>query len=89
MEGQGLMRYPDGKSYKGKFKDGKMHGLGVFTWPDNKVYSGCFKFNKMHGFGRLISNKTKYGAWENGKYKNAISESQYERYIKQKIEVTS
>lgn len=27
-----MMMFPDGSSYKGDFKDCKMHGYGIYTW---------------------------------------------------------
>lgn len=32
MDGKGSFIWPDGRSYKGDYKDDKKHGQGLFTW---------------------------------------------------------
>lgn len=32
MEGKGLYKWKDGRSYDGEFKNDKKHGFGIFTW---------------------------------------------------------
>ena len=34
---------PNGRSYEGEWKNGKMHGSGKFIWEDGRVYQGYFK----------------------------------------------
>lgn len=38
MEGFGILKYPDGKNYKGEFKNNLPHGQGTKTWPDGRKY---------------------------------------------------
>ena len=38
--GDGEYTWADGRKYKGKWANNKMHGEGIFTWPDNKIYKG-------------------------------------------------
>ena len=33
---------PNGRSYEGEWKNGKMHGSGKFVWEDGRVYQGLF-----------------------------------------------
>jgi hypothetical protein len=42
MHGQGLYKWPDGKSYNGEFKFDKKDGYGIYTWADGKRYEGNF-----------------------------------------------
>jgi len=32
MDGEGEFRWPDGRKYKGEYKDDKKEGFGVFEW---------------------------------------------------------
>ena len=36
MEGEGEFKWPDGRIFKGNYKNGKKNGYGVLSWPDGK-----------------------------------------------------
>ena len=40
MAWKGTLKFPDGSSYSGEWKNNKMHGKGVFKWFDGKVIEG-------------------------------------------------
>ena len=46
MEGEGVFSWPDGRKYKGAYKDDLKNGFGVFEWPDGKRYEGPWKDGK-------------------------------------------
>lgn len=46
MHGEGIFTYPDGRSYKGQYKNNFKHGYGVYTWSNGRVYSGNWKDGK-------------------------------------------
>lgn len=48
-DGNGSMKYPDGRKYVGQFHDGKMDGTGKMTYPDGKVEDGQWKDGKFVG----------------------------------------
>lgn len=37
-EGKGVMKFKDGRQYKGDWLRDKMHGKGVFSWPTGQRY---------------------------------------------------
>ena len=41
--GEGTLKFPDGSSYSGEWKNNKMHGKGIFKWSDGKVIKGTWK----------------------------------------------
>ncbi|XP_034042312.1 alsin-like isoform X2 [Thalassophryne amazonica] len=57
VNGRGTMKWPDGRSYSGNFKNGLEDGYGECTMP-NKVsnktetYMGHWREGKIHGFGK-------------------------------------
>uniref|UniRef100_A0A665UNQ9 Alsin Rho guanine nucleotide exchange factor ALS2 a n=1 Tax=Echeneis naucrates TaxID=173247 RepID=A0A665UNQ9_ECHNA len=57
VHGRGTMKWPDGRTYKGNFKNGQEDGYGECIIP-NKVlnkpdsYQGNWKDGKIHGFGK-------------------------------------
>jgi hypothetical protein len=66
--GNGQMRYPDGRVYVGWFLNGKPHFTGEMKYPDGKVYRGQFLNGQFHGKGMLMMpDGTMYrGEFENG-----------------------
>jgi hypothetical protein len=34
MDGVGVYRWADGRSYEGEYSDDKKNGYGIYTWPD-------------------------------------------------------
>ena len=49
--GQGIYRWPNGRTYVGEWCDNQMQGEGVESWPNGSRYEGQFKGNKRHGQG--------------------------------------
>ena len=50
-EGLGIMRWADGTSYEGEWRQGLMQGTGIEVYTDGGVYSGQFHGNSRHGIG--------------------------------------
>ena len=69
FNGNGILKYNNGRKYEGNFKEGKMDGNGKFIWEDGKTYIGSYVNDKKHGQGKLIYNNDKYyeGSWVNNK----------------------
>ena len=40
MNGIGLLKWIDGRSYYGEFFEDKKHGFGIFSWQDGRKYIG-------------------------------------------------
>jgi hypothetical protein len=51
MNGQGILLWPDGREYRGEFRDDKREGFGVFKWKDGRTYRGHWINGKQHGIG--------------------------------------
>ena len=47
----GEIKFSDGESYRGGFRNGKPHGKGVYTWSDGQRYQGEFLNGDFHGKG--------------------------------------
>lgn len=69
MNGEGVFKWNDGRSYTGKFNQSVREGLGKFIWPDGTYYEGHFVDNTMNGYGVLTDKKgVSVGyEWLNGK----------------------
>ncbi|XP_042350663.1 alsin-like [Plectropomus leopardus] len=57
VHGRGTMKWPDGRTYSGSFKNGQEDGYGECIIPDkvlNKpdIYQGHWRDGKIHGFGK-------------------------------------
>ena len=68
--GKGEMKWKNGASYMGTWKDDKFEGLGKFLHKDGSEYQGQWKANQKSGKGVFINaDKTfKYtGDWANDK----------------------
>ncbi|XP_014681140.1 PREDICTED: alsin-like isoform X2 [Priapulus caudatus] len=53
MSGQGEMKWPDQKTYVGKFKNNLMHGYGILNTPcsdGTDVSEGHWREGKLHGY---------------------------------------
>jgi len=50
-DGVGIMRWVDGTSYEGEWRQDMLQGFGVEVYPDGGVYSGQFHGNARHGIG--------------------------------------
>ena len=59
MNGGGIFVWPDGRKYKGQYKDDKKEGYGFFEWPDGKKYRGNWNNGKQDGEGELYNISTK------------------------------
>ena len=46
MNGQGIFRWADGRSYNGSYKNDIKHGQGTMIWPDGKRFTGQWKEGK-------------------------------------------
>ncbi|XP_057708609.1 alsin-like isoform X2 [Corythoichthys intestinalis] len=73
VHGRGTMRWPDGRTYTGNFKNGLEDGYGECMIPDkllNKAgcYQGHWKDGKIHGFGiyRYASGEVYEGCFNEG-----------------------
>ena len=60
--------FPDGRKYKGEFKDGNPNGQGEESYPDGGKYIGEWKDGKFHGEGILETPDgiTYLGGWKYG-----------------------
>lgn len=102
VHGRGTMKWPDGRVYKGNFKngledgygecvipnkgqdkpdtyrgqwkEGKIHGFGKYKYGSGEVYEGCFCEGQRHGYGMLSAGKLArtsssifIGQWVHGK----------------------
>lgn len=66
----GKMLFPDGKLYKGCFKNNEPNGQGKIIYPDGSKYVGSVVNGKREGFGIKygLDGKRKYeGDWFHGK----------------------
>uniref|UniRef100_A0A8C2ZHI7 Alsin Rho guanine nucleotide exchange factor ALS2 n=1 Tax=Cyclopterus lumpus TaxID=8103 RepID=A0A8C2ZHI7_CYCLU len=78
VNGRGTMKWPDGRTYNGNFKNGQEDGYGECIMPDkvlNKTdcYQGHWRDGKIHGFG-----KYKYASGE--VYEGCFSDGQRHGY---------
>lgn len=70
MEGIGIYKWSDGRSYEGEYIDDKKHGYGIYRWADGRAYAGYWNLGKQHGLGVYTvatENRKKHGLWEEGK----------------------
>lgn len=59
--GEGSYRWPDGRYYRGSWRNGKPHGQGTGTAIDGSRYQGDWRNGKYHGNGVLQSDRaTRY-----------------------------
>ncbi|KAJ3591672.1 hypothetical protein NHX12_006804 [Muraenolepis orangiensis] len=68
MHGRGTLKWPDGRSYSGTFRDGledgsghwrdgQIQGYGTYRYASGEVYEGCFHDGQRHGYGMLTSGR--------------------------------
>lgn len=58
-DGYGVYTYPDGRCYKGQWKNGKQHGEGLFISPEGIQRKGEWKLGKrMHWLDEINSEYT-------------------------------
>jgi hypothetical protein len=68
INGQGSIRWPNGESYTGGFKDGKYDGQGIFIYVGGDKYEGGWKDGDEDGkgiFTRINGDKFT-GVWKEG-----------------------
>ena len=51
--GLGVMTYPDGQKYVGRWEDDKRNGQGTVTYPYGREYEGEFKSGERNGQGTV------------------------------------
>ena len=81
----GRMKWSNGDSFTGFFKNGNMY-MGTYTFASGDKYSGMFNSkNQFHGMGRFFFKSGGYygGNWQNGKYegKGYYHNSEYARQV--------
>ena len=70
IEGNGEMKWKDGREFYGQFVNGKEEGEGTFKYANGNFYIGPFKEGKQNGVAVFIepAERTKrHGEWKNGK----------------------
>lgn len=67
--GKGVMRWYDGREYRGQFSFDKLHGEGIMTWPTGAKYVGQYCDNYKGGMGKLtLPDGTSFeGNWHRGR----------------------
>ena len=55
MQGEGELRWPDGRMYRGSFRQNLQYGFGYSEspGPNGTAYDGNWKDGKMNGYGVL------------------------------------
>lgn len=38
--GYGIIKFADGATYEGEFRNNMLHGKGKYVWKDGKMYDG-------------------------------------------------
>lgn len=65
-DGQGIYTWPNGDTYNGQWKQGKMEGQGTLRYHGGEQYTGSFSNNKRDGSGTMkwANNEQYEGNWE-------------------------
>jgi hypothetical protein len=68
--GLGVVEWPGGASYSGRFAAGRRDGQGTFRWPDGNQYVGEWRDGQPSGLGtRIFANgRYKAGYFDRGRY---------------------
>ena len=69
MEGLGVYKWSDGKSYIGEYHNDRKHGYGIYKW-GAKLYMGQWKRGQQSGLGIYTNGdrpECRYGLWEEGR----------------------
>eukprot|EP00746_Dinoflagellata_sp_MGD_P065077 gnl/MRDRNA2_/MRDRNA2_27120_c0_seq1.p1 gnl/MRDRNA2_/MRDRNA2_27120_c0~~gnl/MRDRNA2_/MRDRNA2_27120_c0_seq1.p1 ORF type:complete len:203 (-),score=22.04 gnl/MRDRNA2_/MRDRNA2_27120_c0_seq1:239-847(-) len=66
--GTGVMRWEDGREYRGQFAYDDMYGEGTMSWPTGATYVGQYCDNLKSGIGKLtLPDGSSYmGSWYQG-----------------------
>jgi len=69
MNGKGIMTWPNGSKYEGKWENGRRKGSGTFTFQDGSKYEGKWENDKENGNGtKTLPDGSEYdGEWLDGK----------------------
>ena len=63
--GRGILKWPDGPTYYGQFRNDKASGKGRLIFKQGEEYEGDWVDNKANGFGIYKSKEVKYeGKWK-------------------------
>ena len=64
------VRYQNGATYKGEFKNNKPHGEGTYLLPNKTKYVGEFRNGKRNIFGHVTfpDGATYIGEWKDDKF---------------------
>lgn len=54
MNGKGVYKWEDGRTYEGEYLNDKKHGYGEYTWADGRKYIGQWAEGKQHGLGIIL-----------------------------------
>lgn len=67
-DGDHTVEFPDGTSYSGQWRDGKMNGRGVLLWPSGDRYEGEWRDGAQHGQGTFAAadGSMYFGGWAEG-----------------------
>ena len=55
MDGYGVYKWKDGRSYEGEYKQDKKEGMGTYKWSDGRIYIGKWVNGKQNGEGDYIN----------------------------------
>ncbi len=69
LDGHANIKWSDGDSFDGNYREGQREGRGVFKFADGRVYEGEFKNGKPDGYGigKDANGKVAHdGQWKNG-----------------------
>ena len=63
--GRGILKWPEGPTYYGQFKNDKASGKGRLIFKEGEEYLGDWDDNKANGFGKYKSKEVIYeGKWK-------------------------
>ena len=63
--GRGILKWPEGPTYYGQFKNDKASGKGRLIFKEGEEYFGDWEDNKANGFGKYKSKEVIYeGKWK-------------------------
>jgi hypothetical protein len=72
-KGLGVMKYSNGQTYSGEWKNNEKSGHGALTWPSGHVYEGEFLNDEVTGKGKM---KYPEGSYYIGFFVNGSREGQ-------------
>ena len=66
--GSGVMKYPNGDTIEGRWKQGKLHGEAKQTYASGHIFEGTFVDGEKEGQGRMlfVGGLRLEGNWKNG-----------------------